>query len=158
MLSITRLVADLLLIEAKPHTLEYLVSDLIDIEGIGRFHADKLASFGIRTQSEFLAAAGTPSGRQKLVDGAGITMDQVLNWANRADLARIKGIGSEYADLLEAAGVDTVRELAQRNPANLAPGLAAVNEERILVRQLPTENEVRQWVTEAKSLPRALFY
>jgi predicted flap endonuclease-1-like 5' DNA nuclease len=85
-------------------------------------------------------------------------MDQVLNWANRADLARIKGIGSEYADLLEAAGVDTVRELAQRNPANLAPGLAAVNEEKILVRQLPTESEVTEWVTEAKALPRALFY
>src|SRR5688572_3474081 len=75
------------------HTLEYLVSDLIDIEGIGHFHADKLASFGIRTQADFLAAAGTPSGRQKLVDGAGLTMEQVLNWANRADLARIKGIG-----------------------------------------------------------------
>ena len=134
------------------------MSDLIDIEGIGRFHADKLASFGIQTQAEFLAAAATPAGRQKLVDGAGITMDQVLNWANRADLARIKGIGSEYADLLEAAGVDTVRELAQRNPANLVPGLAAVNEDKILVRQLPSDSEVAQWVSEAKSLPRALFY
>jgi predicted flap endonuclease-1-like 5' DNA nuclease len=85
-------------------------------------------------------------------------MEQVLNWANRADLARIKGIGDQYADLLEAAGVDTVPELAQRNAEHLHARLTEVNGDKILVDRLPGASEVSDWVTEAKSMPRALHY
>ncbi len=134
------------------------MAELINIEGIGTFHADKLASFGIKTQEDLLAAAATPNGRANLVSKADLTMEQVLNWANRADLARVTGLGDEYADLLEAAGVDTVPELAQRNPENLHARLAAVNDEKILVPELPSAEDVGRWVSEAKSLPRALHY
>ena len=134
------------------------MANLIDIEGVGAFHAAKLAELGIKSQEELLAAAGTPSGRQDLVAKANLTMEQVLNWANRADLARVKGIGDQYADLLEAAGVDTVPELAQRNPENLFAKLVEVNEDNILVDRLPSANDVAVWVKEAKALPRALHY
>jgi predicted flap endonuclease-1-like 5' DNA nuclease len=134
------------------------VARLIDIEGIGKFHAEKLAAIGLETQEAFLKAAETPAGRADLVAKAGLTMNQVLNWANRADLARVNGIGSEYADLLEAAGVDTVPELCQRNATNLHALITKVNEEKILVRQLPTAEEVARWVADAQSLPRALHY
>ena len=82
----------------------------------------------------------------------------ILKWTNRADLARVKGIGGEYADLLEAAGVDTVPELATRKPANLVAKLHEVNEEKKLVRKLPTENQVEGWVAQAKELPRVIEY
>jgi predicted flap endonuclease-1-like 5' DNA nuclease len=82
----------------------------------------------------------------------------VLRWANMADLFRIKGIGEEYADLLEAAGVDTVPELSQRNPDNLHKKIAEINEEKKLVRRVPTQPEVGGWVEQAKQLPRALTY
>ena len=131
---------------------------LIDIEGVGKVHAENLRNHGIETQEDLLAAAATPTGRAALAAKANLTMNQVLNWANRADLARINGIGSEYADLLEAAGVDTVPELAQRNATNLSAALAEVNEAKILVRQLPTSVDVTRWVEEAKTLPRVLFY
>ena len=134
------------------------MAKLIDIEGIGKVQAAKFESIGITTQEQLLSAAATPSGRADLVTRANVTMNQVLNWANRADLARVNGIGDEYADLLEAAGVDTVPELAQRNAANLHAKLVEVNEDKILVRQLPGEATVSQWVEEAKALPRALHY
>ena len=134
------------------------MAKLIDIEGIGKVQAAKLEAIGIHTQEDLLAAAATPAGREDLAAKANLTRNQVLDWANRADLARIKGIGEEYADLLEAAGVDTVPELAQRNAANLYARLVEVNEEKILVRVLPTEKDVATWVGEAKALPRALQY
>lgn len=134
------------------------LAKLIDIEGIGKVQAAKFEAIGITTQEQLLAAAANPAGRADLVSRARVTMDQVLNWANRADLARVNGIGEEYADLLEAAGVDTVPELAQRNAANLHARLVEVNEERILVRRLPSSAEVGRWIDEAKSLPRALHY
>ncbi len=134
------------------------MANLIDIEGVGAFHAAKLAELGIKTQEELLTAAGTPAGRQDLVARANLTMEQVLNWANRADLARVNGIGDQYADLLEAAGVDTVPELAQRNAENLYAKLVEVNEDHILVDRLPSTGDVADWVKEAKALPRALHY
>ncbi len=82
----------------------------------------------------------------------------VLKWANRADLARIKGVSTQYADLLECAGVDTVPELAQRVPANLHAKMASVNEEKNLVRKVPSESQVEDWVSQAKALPRVLNY
>jgi predicted flap endonuclease-1-like 5' DNA nuclease len=134
------------------------MASLIDIEGIGKVQAAKLEAIGITTQEQLLAAAATPAGRDDLAAKANLTRNQVLDWANRADLARIRGIGEEYADLLEAAGVDTVPELAQRNAANLHARLLEVNEEKILVRMLPSAEDVATWVEEAKALPRALQY
>ncbi|MEO8541599.1 MAG: DUF4332 domain-containing protein [bacterium] len=134
------------------------MASLIDIEGVGKFHAAKLAGLGIDTQEELLKACSTPSGRADLATKAGLTMEQVLNWANRADLARVNGIGDQYADLLEAAGVDTVPELAQRNAENLYAKLVECNENHILVDRLPGAADVANWVTEAKTLPRALHY
>jgi predicted flap endonuclease-1-like 5' DNA nuclease len=131
---------------------------LIDIEGVGKFHAERLEKLGISTQEDLLRACSTPSGRADLAARGNLTMEQVLNWANRADLARIKGIGDHYADLLEAAGVDTVPELAQRNAEHLHARLTEVNGDKFLVDRLPGASEVSDWVTEAKSMPRALHY
>jgi predicted flap endonuclease-1-like 5' DNA nuclease len=134
------------------------MANLIDIEGVGSYHAAALAEHGIKTQDQLLKAAATPSGRTELASKAHLTMDQVLNWANRADLARVNGIGDQFADLLEAAGVDTVPELAQRNAENLYAKLVEVNEGHIIVDRLPSAADVTAWVKEAKELPRALHY
>ena len=134
------------------------MANLIDIEGIGRHQANSLEALGVTTQEQFLAAAANPAGRQNLVARAGLTMEQVLTWANRADLARIEGVNGECADLLEAAGVDTVPELAQRNAANLYAKLVEVNDEKIISHDPPSAEDVTRWVAEAKALPRALHY
>ena len=96
--------------------------------------------------------------RKALAAASGLAEAQILKFANMADLYRVKGIGSEYAELLEAAGVDTVPELSRRNAANLAAAMAQANEQKKLVRRLPTESEVAGWVEHAKTLPRALEY
>jgi predicted flap endonuclease-1-like 5' DNA nuclease len=134
------------------------VTDILQVEGIGKHQASKLAGLGITTQAELLVAAATPPGRQQLVAKTGCTMEQILTWANRADLARIDGLDGECADLLEAAGVDTVPELAQRNAAHLHVRLLEVNDERLIAPETPTPEVVARWVLEAKSLPRALHY
>ena len=131
---------------------------LSDIEGIGGVYEGKLNAAGIETVEEYLAACRTPANRQALAEKTGISVTLILEWANHADLYRIKGIGSEYADLLEAAGVDTVPELAQRNPENLHKKLKEINDEKDLVRRLPGEGEVADWIAQAKQLPRALEY
>jgi len=105
-----------------------------------------------------LAKGATPEGRKWLAEQSGISDKLILKWLNRADLGRIKGIGSEYADLLEAAGVDTVPELAQRRADNLYAKLGEVNEAKKLVRKMPTESQVGDWISQAKALPRALNY
>jgi predicted flap endonuclease-1-like 5' DNA nuclease len=134
------------------------LANLIDIEGIGSYQAGKFASLGIPTEEQLLAAAATPAGRADLAAKVQATMEQILNWANRADLARVDGIGDQFADLLEEAGVDTVPELAQRNPEHLYAKLVELNEDRIIVDRLPGAADVSRWVAEAKSLPRALHY
>jgi predicted flap endonuclease-1-like 5' DNA nuclease len=105
-----------------------------------------------------LEKGAMPQGRQELAEATGISDKLILEWVNLADLMRIKGIGEEYSDLLEEAGVDTVPELAQRNAENLYEKLKEVNAEKRLVRQLPGLNQVRSWVDQAKSLPRAISY
>ncbi len=134
------------------------MTKLTQIEGIGAVYAQKLQEAGIGTLDHLLEKGGSPQGRKEIAEKAGVSEKHVLRWANMADLFRIKGIGEEYADLLEAAGVDTVPELAQRNPENLQTKLAEVNEEKKLVRRVPTEPEVSGWVEQAKKLPRALTY
>ncbi|MBV7298392.1 DUF4332 domain-containing protein [Enterovibrio paralichthyis] len=134
------------------------MTKLVDIEGIGGTYAEKLEAIGINTIEQLLEKGAQPSGRKAIAEESGISGKLVLKWLNRADLARIKGISTQYADLLECAGVDTVPELAQRNAANLAAKMAEVNEEKNLVRQLPGESKVEDWVAQAKELPRAIHY
>ena len=128
------------------------------IEGIGAIYAAKLAEVGIETTEALLAKGATPAGRRGLAEATGISPDLILKWVNRADLFRIKGIGEEYSDLLEAAGVDTVPELAQRNPDNLYAKLREVNAEKKLVRRMPGRDEVGRWVAAAKRLERVITY
>ncbi|HEB64897.1 MAG TPA: DUF4332 domain-containing protein [Chloroflexi bacterium] len=123
-----------------------------EIEGIGPVYAEKLAQAGITTTEGLLKAAGHKGGRKALAAETGIDESMLLEWVNRADLMRVKGIGSEYSDLLEAAGVDTVKELAQRNPENLHAALTATNAEKNLVRRLPPLSAVKGWVEAAKTM------
>lgn len=134
------------------------MAKLIDIEGIGKSHAAKLRTAGIASQEQFLEMGSTPQGRKELAERLDISSKLILEWVNRVDLNRIKGIGSEYADLLEAAGVDTAPELAQRNPENLYATLKEVNAEKRLIRRLPGLKRVAGWVTQAKALPRVVQY
>ncbi len=131
---------------------------IIDVEGIGPSYAAKLADAGVRTTDEFLAGTATPAGRSALSASTGIPSTLLLEWANHVDLMRIKGVGSEYADLLEAAGVDSCPELARRNAANLLVTLGEVNEAKALVRRLPTADEVADWITQAGSLPKIITH
>lgn len=131
---------------------------LTQIEGIGAVYGQKLQQAGVGTLENLLEQGASPGGRKEIAQKAGVSEKQVLRWANMADLFRVKGIGEEYADLLEAAGVDTVPELAQRNPGNLKIKLAEINEAKNLVRRVPSEPEVTGWVEQAKKLPRALKY
>ena len=131
---------------------------IIEIEGIGLTYAEKLNSIGIYTTNDLLEAGGTRIGRQEISEKSGISETLILEWVNLSDLMRIKGVGEEYSDLLEEAGVDTVVELAQRNPDNLYAKLLEVNEEKNLVRRLPNLEDVTSWVNQAKTLPRKIEY
>jgi predicted flap endonuclease-1-like 5' DNA nuclease len=135
-----------------------LTHDLSYVEGIGEVYSAKLKQVGVDSPQVLLERGATPQGRQELAEVTGITGTLILEWVNHVDLYRVKGVGSEYADLLEAAGVDTVVELAQRNPANLFDKLNEVNAEKDLVRKVPTSAQVEDWVTQAKSLPRVITY
>ena len=128
------------------------------IEGIGPVYMAKLREAGIASTEALLKKGATRQGRKELAEKTGLTENQLLEWINHADLFRIKGVGPEYADLLEEAGVDTVPELAQRNPDNLYQKLLEVNAEKKLVRRLPTLDMVKSWVEQAKQLPRVIEY
>jgi len=132
---------------------------IIDIEGIGPHYKRLLKEkAGITTTEALLEAAATPEQREELAAKTGIGSKLILEWANLADLFRIRGVGEEYSDLLEEAGVDTVVELAQRNPENLCAALQKANEDKLLVRRLPALKQVQDWVAQAKRLSRVLTY
>ena len=131
---------------------------LVDIEGVGAVSAAKLKEAGIDTVEELLTNGATRKGRETLAASTGISPKLILEWVNLADLMRIKGVGEELSDLLEEAGVDTVAELATRNPANLAVAVREINEKKNLVRQLPSESAISDWVEQAKKLPRVVEY
>ncbi len=131
---------------------------VVDIEGVGPAYAAKLEAAGVKDTDMLLKMGATPKGRQDLAEKTGITEKLILEWVNRVDLYRIKGIGSEYSDLLESAGVDTVVELGNRKPENLLAKMTEVNEAKHLVRKLPTLAQVQDWVKQAKELPRAVSY
>jgi predicted flap endonuclease-1-like 5' DNA nuclease len=128
------------------------------IEGIGPHYAAKLRAAGVRTTDALLGVGATPRGRQDLAQKTGIGDEYIMDWVNRADLMRIKGIGEEYSDLLEKAGVDTVIELARRNAYNLHPRLLQVNDVKRLVRRPPTMRMVADWISQARRLPRVISY
>ncbi len=131
---------------------------LVAIEGIGDVYAAKLEAIGISSVKALLEQGATPQGRKQIEDKTAISGTLILRWLNRADLFRISGISEEYSDLLEAAGVDTVPELAQRNPQNLYQKLVEVNQTQQRVRRLPSETQVGHWIEQAKELPRIIHY
>jgi len=122
------------------------------VEGIGQRTATKLRKNGIRTTEALLKRAGDRKGRRKLAGETGFTEKQLLEWVNRSDMMRCKGIGGEYSDLLESAGVDTIKELRRRNAASLTKKMVEINEKKKLVRRLPTESMVSRWIEFAKTL------
>jgi predicted flap endonuclease-1-like 5' DNA nuclease len=128
------------------------------IEGIGPVYAEKLRAAGIATVEKLLDAGATPRGRQELEEATDIGHKLILEWVNLADLMRIKGVSEEYSDLLEEAGVDTVKELRNRNPDNLHAALVKTNQEKNLVRRAPSRREVADWVEQAKTLPPKVTY
>ncbi len=132
--------------------------DLAYIEGVGPVYAEALKAIGIDTPRALLERGASARGRVDIAAASGISDKLVLKWVNHVDLFRIKGVGSEYADLLEAAGVDTVVELATRNPANLYQRLVSTNMEKRLVRKVPFPSQVENWIEQAKTLPRIITY
>jgi len=131
---------------------------LSKIEGIGEAYAKKLAEAGVLSVENLLHKGTTAKGRKEMAEKASISETLILKWVNRADLFRVKGVGEQYADLLEAAGVDTIPELAQRKAENLLQKLVATNETKKLVRKLPTLSQVTGWIEQAKQLPRQITY
>lgn len=129
-----------------------------DLKTIGPGVAALFKSAGIRSTGKLLRAAKDPKGRKALAARTGLDEKCILRSANMADRMRIKGIGEDYAVLLEAAGVDTVRELKYRNPRNLAKAMADANKKRKLVRLLPSEKVVKRWIENAKLLPLKITY
>ncbi|MBE9475084.1 MAG: DUF4332 domain-containing protein [Chloroflexi bacterium] len=138
--------------------LEKFKQSLEYIEGIGPIYAGKLAAIGVQTPLDLLRQGSTPKGRAEISTQSEISSSLILEWINQIDLYRVKGVGSEYADLLEASGVDTVVELAQRNPHNLFQKMTELNEEKQLVRRLPAQSQIDEWVAQAKNLPRVIQY
>lgn len=134
------------------------MTKLIKIEGVGEVFARKLEEAGVSSIEGLLEAGATAKGRQELEAKTGIDHTFILRWVNHGDLFRIKGVGEEYAELLESAGVDTVAELAQRRPDNLLEKLVAVNHEKHCVRHIPGLSQVQSWVDHAKQLPRKVSY
>ncbi len=128
-----------------------------EVEGIGPAYAEKLAAAGIKTTDDLLMAGGKPGGRDKVAEATGISGKLILEWVNHVDLMRIPGVGSQYSDLLEAAGVDSPAELARRNAANLATTFQEVVAARPgIVRRIPTEAEISAWIEEAAKLDKVV--
>ncbi len=134
------------------------MAKLLDVEGIGPVNAEKLKNAGVGSTDSLLSMGGTAAGRKDLAKKSGVSDKQLLEWVNHVDLFRIKGVGEEYADLLEEAGVDTVVELAQRKASNLLVKMTEVNAKKNLVNKMPALTQVEDWVAQAKKLPRAISY
>ena len=134
------------------------MSSVIDIEGVGEVYARKLHEAGVTTTAELLQQGATPGGRKELVQKTGIGDRLILRWVHRADLFRVQGIGEQYSDLLAAAGVETVLELAQRRADHLHQKLVETNQAKRLVRVVPGPEQVAEWVQQAHKLPRVVSY
>jgi predicted flap endonuclease-1-like 5' DNA nuclease len=134
------------------------MTKILDIEGVGPVYAGKLGKVGIKSVEALLKEGCTPKGRETIAKNSGIDKGLILEWVNHADLYRVKGVGEEYSDLLEEAGVDTVVELATRKPENLHTKILEVNAAKKLVRRPPSLKEIVKWVNQAKKLPRVVEY
>ena len=134
------------------------MAKLLEVEGIGPVNANKLQKAGVGSTDSLLKMGGTATGRKDLAKKSGASEKLILEWVNHVDLFRIKGVGEEYADLLEEAGVDTVVELAQRKAGNLLAKMTEVNAKKNLVNKMPALSQVEDWVAQAKKLPRAVSY
>lgn len=134
------------------------MTTVVEIEGIGEAYAEKLSAGGVATVEALLAEGGSASGRKGIAEKTGISETLILKWVNHADLFRVNGVAGQFAELLEEAGIDTVAELAQRNPANLAAKMTEANNERNLVNRAPSESEVTAWIAAAKTLPKLVTY
>jgi len=134
------------------------MASLISIEGVGEAYVTKLKEAGVRSTDALLQMGATAKGRQGLTEKSGISHALILAWVNHVDLFRIKGVAEEYSDLLEEAGVDTVPDLAQRRADNLFQKLVTTNAAKNLVRRLPTQAQVANWIEQAKQLPRIVTY
>lgn len=128
------------------------------IESIGPVMKEKLAAAGISSVEGLLEKGATKSGRKAIADASEIAEGKILDWVNMADLFRIDGVGSQFAELLKAAGVDTVKELRNRNPANLHAALVKTQEEKGLTRAVPAESQVEKYIDQAKSLEPVVTY
>lgn len=131
---------------------------IAEIEGIGPTFAKQLKAAGVRSTAKLLDRAKSPKGRRALAEQSGIDEGKILKWANMADLMRIRGVAEEYSELLEAAGVDTVKEMKRRNATNLVAKMQDVNKKKKLVRLLPSEKRVASWVKHAKTLNAMMTY
>jgi predicted flap endonuclease-1-like 5' DNA nuclease len=129
-----------------------------DVEGIGPAWAEKLVAAGVKSTDDLLMAGGSSSGRERLEAATGISSKRLLEWVNHVDLMRINGVGSEYADLLEAAGVDSAAELAQRNAKNLADTFQSLDAARNTVRNIPTEAVIQRWIDEARTMDKVVSH
>jgi len=134
------------------------MTNIAKIEGIGKVYAEKLVAAGIKTTEKLLEAGCMVKAREELAAKTCIPSKLILEWVNLADLMRINGVGEEYSDLLEEAGVDTIAELANRKPENLLQKIMETNEKEKLVRRPPVLKQVQKWVEEAKKLPRKVEY
>ena len=128
------------------------------VEGIGPAFEERLKVAKIITTDDLLNMCGDAKGRKRTAEQTGLRESQLLKWTNMADLMRISGVGTQFSELLEAAGVDTVKELRNRNPDNLHAALLETNEQKRLVRQVPGRNQVADWVAQAKALPPKVTY
>jgi len=128
------------------------------IEGVGEVYAEKLSQAAITTSEGLLQAGATPGGREVIAEKSGISKELILRWVNHADLFRVDGIGKQYAELLEAAGVDSVLELSQRNADHLRRRLSELNDTRHLVRKVPSASQVESWIRSAAGLPRVVSH
>lgn len=134
------------------------MAKIVDIEGIGPAYSEKLKAADITTTEKLLERGGSKKGRKEIADATGIDEKKILRWVNMADLFRVSGVGEQYSDLLEAAGVDTVKELATRRPDNLHAKMVEVNDAKNLVRQTPGLAAVEKWVEYAKTLEPAVTH
>ena len=131
---------------------------IIDIQGVGDVYAQKLTAAGIITVDDILAKGKTPKGRKELEEATGISGKLILTWVNHADLFRVKGIGPQFSELLEAAGVDTVKELKTRRADNLVAKMKEVNEAKHLTKVVPTEAQIQEMIDQAKELEPMVTY
>ncbi|MDE6495070.1 MAG: DUF4332 domain-containing protein [Duncaniella sp.] len=131
---------------------------IVEIEGIGQTYADKLETAGIKTTEDLLEKCASPKGREKVAEETGISPRLILKWTNHADLFRIRGVAGQFAELLEAAGVDTVKEFRHRVAANLYPKLVETNEAKNLCNRVPSEKEIQKMIDQAKELEPVISY